>query len=168
MINLRAVEEQDLQIFQVWRNDRAIRKYFREFRELTIVDQMKWFENLAGNSSIAMFTIEDVQKADDKIGRRPIGCCGLTDIDWFNRCAEVSFYLGSVYVDERAKVPMERLIEIGFKEYGLHRLYAETWAFDTLKADLLIAVGFRHEGTALKAHWYNDSWHDVLRFGLLA
>jgi RimJ/RimL family protein N-acetyltransferase len=160
MIQLREIRETDLALFLKWRNDKKIRRYFREFRELTAVDEINWFQNLAGNTQVAMFTIDDAEGS-------PIGCCGLTGIDWFNRSAEVSLYIGDSYVDGRARPALDALIEVAFKDYGLHRLNCEVWAFDTLKADLLTAAGFKHEGTMLKSHWYNDSFHDSLIFGKL-
>ena len=36
---LRAIEEDDLEQLLVWRNDPAMRRYFREYRELSMANQ---------------------------------------------------------------------------------------------------------------------------------
>ena len=163
MIELRAVEETDLPFFLVWRNDKKLRSYFREYRELTMLDQYRWYESLAGNSLTAMFTIVERQGEATK----PVGCCGLTNIDWFNRAAEVSLYIGGTYIDERAMEALVKLVEIAFRDYGLHRLWVEVWAYDAQKIKLLEEYGFAKEGTLRKAHWYNASFHDSVFYGLL-
>ena len=171
MIELRAIQESDLGLFLAWRNDRKLRQYFREYRELTVADQINWFQNLAGDSTRAMFTVEEIKSYEkdgkESEGRRPIGCAGITNIDWFHRSGEVSCYVESTYIDERAEEAIEKLISVGFTDYGLHRLYAEVWAFDDLKGKALKKAGFRHEGTLAKSHWYNGAFHDSLLFGLL-
>ncbi len=166
MINLRAISENDLPHFLRWRNDKNIRKYFREWHELTVIDEAQWFERLSGDGKTAMFAVEERSVAEGEAPKL-IGCAGLTGIDWFERSAEVSLYLGEVYIDERAEAVLKELIRVAFLDYGLHRLWTEVWAFDAQKADALKAVGFKHEGTHAKAHWYNGSWHDSVWFGLV-
>lgn len=169
MISLRAIEESDLPLFGVWRNE--LKRYFRQYGDLTIVDQARWFESLSGDTSRAMWTIEETKEYEKEDERReashPVGCCGLTTINWFDKSAEVSFFIGGDYIDKRAYETLALLIKKGFTDYGLHRLWAEVWAYDAAKADCLKDAGFKHEGTLRKAHWYNGSFHDSMYFGLV-
>ena len=44
VVGLRAVEESDLNKLLEWRNQPEYRKFFREYRELSMKNQKMWFE----------------------------------------------------------------------------------------------------------------------------
>ena len=86
-VKFRAIERDDLPRLRDWRNSPAIRRRTREFRLLSLVDQERWFESLHNDRHTIMF---DVLDEKDTL----IGVAGLTYIDWKNRRAEVSIYVG--------------------------------------------------------------------------
>ena len=45
-VGLRSIEEKDLAQLLEWRNNPKYRCYFREHRELSMEDQLGWFENV--------------------------------------------------------------------------------------------------------------------------
>ena len=45
-VTIRAIEKDDLPHLLEWRNKPEYRKYFREFRELSMVQQHSWYENI--------------------------------------------------------------------------------------------------------------------------
>ena len=94
-VGLRSVEKNDLPILLEWRNQPEYRQFFREYRELNSVNQEKWFANkVLGDPGTIMFTI--VNLVDNKV----LGACGLCYIDWINRNADFSIYIGdkNVYI----------------------------------------------------------------------
>ncbi|GGM07819.1 GNAT family N-acetyltransferase [Deinococcus aerophilus] len=66
-----------------------------------------------------------------------------------------------------AREALHALITHAFTELGLHRLRASTDPRNTPVAALLIRLGFRYEGTALRSYWHRGEWTDDARYALL-
>lgn len=164
-VGLRAIERDDLAALLEWRNKPAFRRYFREYRELGSAHQEKWFESaVLGNAETRMFAIVERGSA------RLLGACGLCYIDWVNRTADFSIYIGrdGLYIDDAFAPDAGRaLLRYGFDELGLHRIWCEIYDFDRPKQRLLPALGFRLDGRHRETHWAEGGWHDLLIYGVL-
>lgn len=164
-IGLRAIEPEDLEPLREWRNDPALRRYFREHRELTRADQQRWYERLVlQDAATVMFAVVDLDAS------RLLGAAGLCYIDWVRRSADLSLYLGAdgLYIDDRwAPDALRVLLRYGFGELGLHRLWTEIYEFDERKAALYEQFGFTLEGRHREHHFADGRWHDSLFYGLL-
>lgn len=165
IVGLRAIEEYDLPILLEWRNKPEFRQFFREYRELNMEDQKKWFENrVLDDECTCMFSIVELSSA------QLIGACGLCQINWQNRCADFSIYIGKddLYVDERYAIDSGKvLIKYGFSELNLHRLWSEIYDMDEKKKILFKELGFEHEATHKETHWTNGRWVDSWYYRLL-
>ena len=165
-VGLRAIELVDLPQLLEWRNKPEFRRYFREYRELNAEQQRRWFdEKVNGDPTIKMFSIIDLSNGC------LLGACGLCYIDWVNRSADFSIYIGidSLYIDEKfAPDAAKILIRYGFDELGLHRLWSEIYAFDDRKKAFFDQLGFTLDGLHRETHWANGLWHDSLFYGLLS
>ena len=145
-IGLRAVEKQDLPFLRDWRNIVEFRKNFREVRELSLVDQESWFDHLQKTKHINyMFTIVDLDTQE------PIGAAGLLYINWIIRSADFSFYIGDEkkYIgnDGIAKEATQLLIDYGFKNLNLHKIWMELYEFDSEKIDFFTnEFNFKQDG----------------------
>ena len=74
-----------------------------------------------------------------------MGACGLCYIDWINRNADFSIYIGKddLYIDEKYAIDAAQLMmKYGFEELNLHRLWAEIYNFDELKKIMFDKLGF--------------------------
>ncbi len=134
LVGLRAVEIEDLEYFRDWRNIVNFRKNFREVRELSLADQKKWFDSLQVTKHINfMFTIVDLKT------KEAIGAAGLLYINWIIRSADFSFYIGKdeVYIDNQgyALEATKLLIEYGFSNLNLHKIWMELYEFDKAKLE---------------------------------
>jgi RimJ/RimL family protein N-acetyltransferase len=163
---LRAIEEADLPQLLAWRNRPELRRYFREVRELNSTQQRQWFDTrVNGDASTRMFAI--VERSSGRL----LGACGLCYIDWVNRTADFSIYIGAegLYIDERL-APDAAITMIGyaFGELGLNRLWSEIYAFDKAKTAFFQRLGFALDGRHRQTHWAEGAWHDSLYFSLLA
>lgn len=165
LVGLRAIERKDLPQLLAWRNRPEFRRYFREYRELNTEQQITWYENkVLNDSSTRMFAIETLSNSE------LLGACGLCYIDWINRSADFSIYLGArnLYIDDTYAPDAARLlIRYGFDELALHRLWSEIYDFDTAKAQMFEKLGFHLDGRHRQTHWTEGSWCDSLFFGLL-
>ena len=131
-VGLRAVEKEDLPFLRDWRNIPDFRKNFREVRELSLTDQEAWFDSLQKTKHINyMFTIVDLDS------QKPIGAAGLLYINWIIRSADFSFYIGDEkkYIgnDGIAKEAAKLLIDYGFNNLNLHKVWMELYEFDSEK-----------------------------------
>ena len=164
-IGLRAIEKEDLPMMLHWRNSPQFRRYFREYRELNIMNQESWFENVVQKDrNTIMFSIVDLKKGS------LIGACGLCYIDWINRNADFSLYIGAseAYIDKKfAPDAGKILLKYGFNELNLHRVYAEVFDFDKPKHVLMKQLGFQLEGTHRETHWSDGTWNDSLIYGII-
>ena len=132
LTGLRAVEKDDLKILRDWRNIPEFRRNFRDVRELNIANQEKWYENVCiDNPNNFMFVI--VKLSD----MNPIGACGLLNINWIIRSADFSFYIGEngAYIDNEgyAEEAAKLLIDYGFQNLNLHKIWMELYEFDKVK-----------------------------------
>ena len=133
IVGLRAVEQTDLEILRDWRNNEDFRKNFREIRELNLMNQNNWFEKISTSANDFMFII--VRLSDNV----PIGACGLLYTNWVIRSADFSFYIGvdNLYIDNigYAEEAAQILINYGFNNLNLHKIWMELYEFDTQKYD---------------------------------
>jgi RimJ/RimL family protein N-acetyltransferase len=166
LTSLRAIEEADLEQLLAWRNRPELRRYFREYRELNSTQQRQWFESkVNGDPCTRMFAIIE------RTSGRLLGAAGLCYIDWVNRTADFSIYLGAdgLYIDERlAPDAAVTMANFGFNELGLNRLWSEIYSFDTPKTSFFQRLGFSLDGRHRQSHWAEGAWHDSLYFSLLA
>lgn len=152
---LRAVEKEDLITLRDWRNIKEFRRNFREVRELSLAHQEKWFEkSCVSNPNDYMFIIIDLKTNE------PIGAAGLLYINWIIRSADFSFYIGknNAYIDNEgmAKEAATLLIDYGFKNLNLHKIWMELYEFDTKKIEFFTKeFSFQKDGT-LRDNCYED------------
>jgi RimJ/RimL family protein N-acetyltransferase len=164
-IYLTAVEKDDLIQLKVWRNNYDFRKNFREYREINNDMQLSWFEKIVNNDkNTIMFSIRDIK--DGTL----IGCCGLCYINWIHRYADLSFYIGkdSLYVDDiYAPDVINQLLNYGFNELGLNKIWTEIYQFDDKKINFLESHGFKRDGQLRENYFYGGKWWDSIIFSLL-
>ena len=130
LIGLRALEKDDLILLRDWRNIQSFRRNFREVRELNLVNQENWFLRTSNSPNDFMFIIIDLKTNE------PIGAAGLLYTNWMIRSADFSFYIGkdNLYIDETyAYDAAKTLIEYGFNNLNLNKIWMELYEFDTVK-----------------------------------
>ena len=157
---LRQIEESDLPKLRDWRNSPYVRAGTREFRPLSMVNQVRWLESLAGDQNNIMFAIEVTEL---------VGCCGLTNINFKEGHAEVSIYIGAEKWQGKgyATDTLRLLLEYGFKELRLHRIYAIIFEYNEASIKLFERNGFKLEGRHREARFWDGKFHDEWVYGLL-
>ncbi|USK69965.1 GNAT family N-acetyltransferase [Peribacillus asahii] len=164
-VGLRAIEKMDLNKLLEWRNQPEFRLFFREYRELSAENQLQWYEKLVLNDvNTRMFAIVELKTGE------LIGACGLCYIDWVNRNADFSIYIGkdNLYIDDVLAVDAARIMEkYGFEELNLHRLWAEIYSIDEKKKIFFNNLNFEQEGHFKETHWTQGQWVDSLFYGKL-
>jgi len=164
-ICLTSIEKSDLSQLKIWRNNPDFRKNFREYRELNDEMQNNWFDKFVVNDrNTIMFSIRSIENYE------LLGCCGLCYINWVNRYADLSFYIGkdNLYVDDKyALDAVDVLLKYGFNELGLNKVWTEIYEFDSLKIEFLQKYGFKRDGQLRENYFYDGKWWDSIIFSLL-
>ncbi|MFH1386133.1 MAG: GNAT family protein [bacterium] len=163
-IKYRQMEREDLPLLRDWRNQEKVRKYCREYRLLNMVNQNNWFERVSTSKVDDMFLI--------LMDEKPVGLCGLTHINWKDRSAEISYYLGqSISPTEDVALGIEIydfFKRKGFGEYNLHRLWGEAFAFNEGAVKLALKCGFIQEGIMREATFWDGKYMDTIIISMLA
>jgi RimJ/RimL family protein N-acetyltransferase len=167
IITLRAIEEGDLEIMRRWRNEPALRKMFREYREISPSMQEAWFKRIQDDRTQVNFAVNGKDGA-------LIGYAGLSSISWVNRTAETGWYLGDARLRANrmgrllyhALDTYRTLLDYAFDEMNLRRIYSEVYDHNRYTQMLHRRLGFTEEGR-LRDHCYHNGWHDSFIYGLL-
>lgn len=158
-IGLRPIEEGDLDLLRDWRNDPKVREPFREFRPLNMVNQKRWFDSLDDRTIMFAIWLNEPRPGWTEYWT-PKGVCGLTTIDWHNRSAELSAYIGDPIGESYLPQAIDLLIDYGFDELGLHRIHAERYIGLADPGHELELHGFKHEGIRRQVLWRHGQWWD--------
>jgi RimJ/RimL family protein N-acetyltransferase len=97
-----------------------------------------------------------------------IGTVELNIRDFHNRCGEISYILHPDYWGMGIAKDAARLImEFGFNQCNLHRIYATCDPRNIASAKLLEKVGMTFEGRIRDDLLIRDGWRDSMVFGIL-
>ncbi len=100
-----------------------------------------------------------------------MGACGLCYINWVNRSADFSIYIGAdnLYIDDKLAIDAAKvMMKYAFEELNLHRLWAEVYDFDKKKIAFFKKIKFKMDGRFRENYWHDGVWHDSLFFSLLS
>jgi len=161
-VYLAAIERKDLKKLMDWRNNPDFRKYFREYKELNMAMQEKWYEEkvLKDNTTV-MFSIKNTK--DDSL----MGCCGLVYVNWVYRHADLSLYIGwkDKYIDDQgyAFEASRLVIDYAFKQLCLNKVWTEIYEIDKKKKRLYDGLGFKVDGV-LRQNYFHDGkfWNSYI------
>jgi len=167
LVGLAAVERGDLEALLSWRNRPEFRKHFREYRELGLGQQEKWYEQKVLNDpTTIMFSIRRL--SDNAL----LGCCGLVYVNWVHRHADLSLYIGwkDSYIDEEgyAAEACRLLFDYGFNELNLNKIWTEIYEFDEKKKRLYDTFGFHQDGLLRQNYFHDGKWWDSRILSLLS
>ena len=113
-----------------WRNDPSIYRWCRQNDLITDLDQDAWFEKQNADPRIRMYAIGvKTENSKGEVTTKPVGVCGLTDIDLVNRRAEFSLYIAPHMQRQGiAPIALKLLFGRGFEDLGLNVIWGETFA----------------------------------------
>ena len=150
-IYLTAVDKDSIEQFREWRNQPELRKFFREYKELSKDMQEGWFESkVLGDPNQVNFEIHDLKTS------KLIGHCGLYYINWIHRSAEFGIYVGDGEYRNGGygSDALRALVKYGFEDLNLNRIWCEVYSNNVALA-VYKHIGFKHEGT-MRESYYNE------------
>ena len=150
-INLTSICPNNLEQLRNWRNKPELRKYFREYREISPDMQKRWYqEKVLNDTKQVNFEIHE------NTSNQLIGHCGLYYINWVHRHAEFGIYIGDS--DYRSggygSDALRQLIRYGFEDLNLNRIWCEVYD-NNAALEVYKHIGFVYEGK-MRENYYNE------------
>ncbi|MGH2581775.1 MAG: GNAT family N-acetyltransferase [Anaerolineales bacterium] len=160
-VRLRSIERADLPRFVEWLNDPDVRINLAAYLPMSMARE----EMMKRPSEEHALGIEARAGETWKL----IGSCGLTDINWQERSAELGIMIGAK--DEWNKgygtEAMRLLCKHSFETLNLYRLYLHVYDDNPRAIRSYEKVGFIHEGRLRAARYENGRYTDVLSMSVL-
>lgn len=168
-VRLRALEREDLSMVVSWFNDHETRSTLASWRPMSMADETRWYEALAGSKTDMVFIIETVSALEGGPRPRAIGSCGVHNIDWKNRTGLVGIVIGDK--DDRGKghgtAALRALVHWLHGELGLHRVELEVFPHNTAGVKSYEKIGFRVDGRRRDGYFRDGKFHDLLLMSAL-
>lgn len=147
-VSLGPIDRKHLELMRTWRNNPKIWAWCRQNTLITDLAQEQWYARQSNDPTVRMFMINDERG-------QPAGVCGFTSIDWVNRRAEFSLYIGpEKHGNGFGKLGLQTLLAYGFKTMGLNCIWGETFDGNPA-AKTFEEVGMKKEGTR-REFYYRD------------
>lgn len=151
--------------YAAWFNDPEVTRFNSHgSRVMTLADVEAYVARVEDSESEAVFAMIAKDKGVH------VGNITLQKIDAANKSAEYAIILGDKEYWGRgiAAEASKLLIEFGFKDLGLHRIWCGTSVANIPMQKLAERSGFTKEGVRREAMLKNGEFVDVIEYGVLA
>ena len=148
---LDVVDPKDIEWMRQQRNDPEMRKYFREWKEISKAQQEWWYNDRGNNTNPnhVYFKILEAEHMD------LVGCLGLHYVDWRLRSAEFGIFLSREARGKGiGKEALFMLCDYGFREMNLHKIWCEVYD-NNQSVNLYRKLGFKDDGI-LRDNYFCD------------
>ncbi len=164
LVRLRAFEQEDLDLNHAYANDSEtmLRMYKGMPFPSSLADDQQW---LNGQSS---YTRGEYQFAIESLTDGFVGRCGITHMDWKNRCAELAMMIGAPHRRKGyGREALNLLSEFCFMQLNCHRLKVSVLDFNHAAIACYESCGFQAEGRLREEVYRNGRYCDVIILGKL-
>jgi RimJ/RimL family protein N-acetyltransferase len=159
-IRLRGMERNDIPRSFEWINDPEVNEGLAVYLPMSLRDEEQWFDQMAQRDQAEKpMAIE----ARDGGGWKLIGNCGVFNIEWTNRSAELGIAIGekSVWNQGYGTETMKLLLEHGFETLNLNRIYLRVYSTNPRAIHAYEKAGFVLEGTLREAVYRHGQYANV-------
>jgi hypothetical protein len=164
LVYLVKPQREDMPKLLEWRNDPNNRKYYREYKESNLEDQIKWYENtMMVDPTWHHFVVKPINDPN-----KIIGVTFLNHIHPIYRTGEFGITLGDPEYRGKGygKDMLLTLIKYGFEQLNLNRIWCEVYSNND-SVHVYRNIGFKDEGV-LRQHVFKDNKYlDSYMLGML-
>ena len=164
LVTLSKPQKEDMPLLLEWRNDPNNRKYFREYRETNLEDQLNWYENIImKDPTWHHFIVKPILEPN-----KVIGVVLLNHIHPIYRTGEFGITLGDSEYREKGygKDMLLTLIKYGFNQLNLNRIWCEVYSNNT-SIHMYRKIGFKDEGILRQTVYKDGEYLDSYILGML-
>ncbi|WP_310829162.1 GNAT family N-acetyltransferase [Paenibacillus pedocola] len=161
---IREFTLEDLEEVHAYASDPLVAKYmiWGPNSEAETRDYLKLTIDMQKQSPRRGFEFAVVLKATNQL----LGGCGLHLSD--PKQGEIGYCFNPLfwkqgYTSEAA----EALLKLGFREFGLHRIYATCRPDNIGSAKVMQKIGMTYEGHLREHMWHKGGWHDSYLYSIL-
>ncbi|MFQ3274912.1 MAG: ribosomal-protein-alanine N-acetyltransferase [Candidatus Nanohaloarchaea archaeon] len=159
-VNLRTIEEEDIEFLRNGLNNPEIRKFLTTRRPVNLEQEKDFFENVISSEDGVHLAI---CREEETIG--------ITSIEEHSKdlqTAEIGLWIetdrhGNGYGSEAARL----LTDYALKELNYHKIYARTDERNEASRKIWEKLGFKQEGKLREQSYANGEFKDILIFGIL-
>ncbi|MCX7829144.1 MAG: UDP-4-amino-4,6-dideoxy-N-acetyl-beta-L-altrosamine N-acetyltransferase [Thermanaerothrix sp.] len=139
-----------------WRNSHRVRKSMLNDSIITEAEHLRWLSSLASSPKRQMVRVAFM-------GEEPFGIITLKDIDRTSLRSDWGMYIGDENFLNRglSKHMLYSLMEWGFEEEGLHRLFTSVLGSNVGAVSLYLRFGFHVEGRFERHLLRDQAWEDL-------
>jgi RimJ/RimL family protein N-acetyltransferase len=165
-IRLRGDERNDLPKFVEWLNDPEVRRYLSMNLPISQAAEENWFENMLKHPPEEQSLGIEIKNGEDW---ELIGNCGIFDINWRTRSAEVGLFIGekSCWNKGFGTEVMRLLLRHGFGTLNLNRIFLRVDAENLGGIRAYEKAGFVHEARLRQADFRDGKYRDDLIMSVL-
>ncbi|WP_254762841.1 GNAT family N-acetyltransferase [Natrinema marinum] len=159
-VTLRPIEEEDIEFLQEQVNDPQIWRAIGRSRPMNREQEREFFENdVCGDDTVVLMIVAD---------STPVGTVGLHSFDWEAGRSELGYWIAPDHQRRGYGTDaVERILEYGFDQLGLHRIEARVFELNEPSRGLLESVGFTQEGVHRDVEFIDGAYQDAYWYGLL-
>lgn len=165
-VALRPLAESDVDSIMTWVNQPEVIGNIAAFSgpPLTRDDELAYVRRTLASPSDRVWSVLDAATG------RYLGQVGLHQIHARSRVGRVACVIGARADHGKGfgTAAVRALVERGFGELGLHKLWLMVFRHNERGRRLYSRIGFVEEGVMREEYFHDGTWHDMVRFGLLA
>lgn len=165
-VRLRAIERQDLPFFVTWLNIPEVRRNLLVNVPLSQAQEDGWFERVLSRPLEEQPLAIEVSTPE---GWHMVGNCGLFELDWRNRSAEIGIFIGNERFWNKGfgTETMRLMVKYGFDSLNLNRIYLRVFETNPRGIRCYEKAGFIHEGRLRQAEFQDGKYIDLLVMSVL-
>ena len=156
---IRKVSEADLKQILEWRNHLEVRQFMLNRNVISLREHIQWFARMSKDPNKRMYIVEELGK--------PLGF-----VQFDNACAGGVSNWGFYAVPNSPKGTGMKIgiavLNHAFLDLQLHKVCGQAIATNEASIKFHNRLGFRQEGVLREQHRFNDCYHTMVCFGLLA
>jgi RimJ/RimL family protein N-acetyltransferase len=159
-VRLCGVEKTDVSKSYEWINDPEVNDGLAVYLPMSLTDEEQWFENASKREQAERPLAIEARQGD---GWTLIGNCGVFNIEWTHRAAELGIMIGdkSVWNKGYGTETMELLLQHGFETLNLNRIYLRVYSTNPRAMRVYEKVGFVMEGKLRQGVYRHGRYADV-------
>jgi diamine N-acetyltransferase len=165
-VRLRAIERQDLPRFVEWLNDPEVIKGLLFHSPLSLAEEEGWFEAMLKRPPAEHPMGIEILEGNQWV---MIGNCGIHNIDWRCRSADVGIFIGEKrqWNQGYGTLAMQLLLQHCFESLNLNRVALEVYEDNLRAIRSYEKAGFVQEGRKRQAMYKDGQYLDILMMSIL-
>jgi len=171
-IILEEIDPKNIEQMRQWRNDPSLRKYFREFKDISVDKQLEWYKDRGNNRNDGHIYFQIMERRIDEQGhpismdRDLVGCTGLHYINWRLRSAEFSIFLAKSQGKGFGRDALRMMFDYGFRECNFDKIWGEVYDFNKA-LDLYKGLGMKEDGKIRHSQFTDGKYCDSVVLSVL-